>query len=164
MSIKNAVLEQDFNKAVAELAFVIHNAEMQLKTEGWGFWGAGEGDAPESFQKLKSFGKQFPVANYGCDKSIYPKDVNIAWRFWHDCMHILYEKNFSKDAELFVMDRQLAYAKRLGVSQLALDIFEADMKGQVLYYAKHGEFVDNQKAFVQSCLKVGIKNAIKVRH
>ena len=108
---------------------------------------------------------RIPIADYGSNTSIYSSShSNTLFRFWHDVLHLENNLGFNFSDEMAVADLHIQAAKEFNLSGLAIRILEADTKGQVKYYFKHKEFVNNQEAFVQSCIKLGIKNAIKLKH
>lgn len=161
--MKNINLESDFYNAVTELKIIIQKAKSECIEKGFNFWPASNQDAPETFEALKEHGRIFPVLASGGGTSIYGTDINIDFRFWHDCLHIELEKDFSTSGENSVADKHIEYAKSKGASLLALAILEADTKGQIAYYHKFKEFVGNQTAFVQTCVNRGLKTALMVK-
>ena len=157
-------LESQKQAAYAELAAFIEHQAAMLRGVGWSYHATA--DAPESFKALKEQTRNrcIPVANYGCDKSIYSHSVNVMFRFYHDAVHLEHNLGFNFDDEMAVADIHMADAKAYGLSDLAMQALVADTRGQVGYYFKHKEFVDNQAAFVSSCLDLGINNAMRVKH
>ena len=96
------------------------------------------------------------VSSEGCDTAIYGTVPNIAFRFWHDCVHCELRQDFSYHGEQAVILYQWDELKAYGISDGALAIFEADTIGQVCYYYKHKEFVKDQARFITACLTQGI--------
>jgi len=158
------ILEIERDKAVKEIEMLITLKANECVGRGWNFYLTS--DAPETFKDLKeqTVNMRIPIADYGSDKSIYSKYVNSLFRFWHDVTHLELDKGFSVDGEMAVINEHLKAGRELRLSPLAMDILEADTKGQVLYYDRHKEFVDNQKAFVDSCVQHGIRRAIAYAH
>jgi len=159
------MLETDFNNAVKEIRMLVTLKAKECIGRGWSYQLVAE--APESYKDLKEMTKGFvvPIASYGSDQTIYDNhSVNTMFRFWHDVIHLEEDLGFGVNDESLVADIHIREGVSMGLSSLALDILEADTKGQVLYYDRFGEFVGNQKAFVQSCINKGMKNALRVRH
>lgn len=97
------------------------------------------------------------ISTEGCETSIYGESVNVLFRFYHDVTHIKLDKGFSKDDELAVVAVHMEDARAYGLSPDACAMLYADTAGQVLYYAKHKAFIDNQAAFIADWLRYGIK-------
>jgi hypothetical protein len=161
--MRNQVLETDFNKAVEEIkVFLAAMADKCIK-RGWDFYATS--DAPESYKELKerSTNKCIPIADYGSDTSIYGKDINTLFRFYHDVTHLENDWSFSKQGETDTVKKHQADAEEYGLSSLALQILWADTYGQVEYYFTNKRFIDNQVDFVWMCLQVGINNACRIK-
>lgn len=107
--------------------------------------------------------KEIIVSTVGCETAIYSLSANIAFRFWHDCIHCLLRKDFSYKGEHEVIMYQLAELRELGVSDNALEVFTADTVGQVRYYYQHNEFVKDQHRFITACLTQGLEQAILIK-
>ena len=151
--------------AIEELSIFIDAQATALKIQGWKYFTTDK--APESFKALKgqTIGKRIPIANYGGDTSIYGDvAINERFRFWHDVTHLKLNEGFSKQGEYAVVEQHLLEAERYGLSPLAMAILRIDTKGQVDYYFRHKEFVQNQDAFLDTCLLRGTDLAIKVKH
>lgn len=161
--MKRQLLESDFNTAVEELKEFITGMANRCIAEGWSYYTTD--NAPETFKDLKqrTRGKRIPIADYGSDTSIYGKDINTLFRFWHDVTHLENNWSFSEEGETSVVTKHLEDAKEYGLSPLAQEILWADTYGQVKYYYKHKRFVENQLDFVWMCLQLGINQACKVR-
>lgn len=158
-------LESVKQAAIAEVAKLIEFKTLECYARGWAYLPTS--NAPESFKALKAstIGKIIPVADYGCDKSIYKSpNINIKFRFWHDVTHLELDSGFSVSGETNVIKAHLAEAKEFGLSPLAMRILEADTIGQVLYYDKYKQFVDNQEAWLDSCLTYGVSKALGFKH
>ena len=150
------MLDKQFNSAISELTVFIKKRCLQLSIDGWSYFETDK--APESFKELLTYkdSKSLPIANYGNEFTIYPNEsANTSFRFWHDCLHIEYNKGFSFNDELFISNIHIQDARKEGLSLDAIRILIADTRGQIQYYYKHKEFVTYQKAFVQEYLKRG---------
>ena len=99
----------------------------------------------------------------GCETAIYGTAANIAFRFWHDCIHCELRRDFSLAGEKAVIEYQIEELEEYGISDGALAIFEADTIGQVCYYYKHKEFVKDQTRFITACLTQGIAKAVSIK-
>ena len=145
-----------FNNACQELGLFVLQQASNLMGQGWTC--KATSNAPESYPELVDsvINGVVPIANYGCDHTIYDDAAtNIAFRFWHDVLHIKHGLSFSKDAEMTVAAHHIRAARDAGLSDLALNILNADTTGQVLYYYTHKKFVGHQKAFVYDCIRQG---------
>ena len=103
------------------------------------------------------------VSSEGCDTAIYGTVPNIAFRFWHDCIHCELRRDFSLAGEKAVIEYQIQELFEYGISNGAMNIFMADTVGQVRYYYKHNEFVKDQARFITACLRQGITKAISIK-
>ena len=126
-------------------------------------------DAPESFKALLDYAYNdsnnalMPVYSGGNEGSIYGEHGNLCFRAWHDACHIRVMEGFSFWGEVKTIREQYRQAKRAGMSKEGLKLLWLDAFGQVCYYYKHKEFVNNQQAFVNHALEHGIREAIKER-
>lgn len=151
----------DIEMACIELAGFVHSMANNLLKSGWSY--TATSNAPESFKELKetTVGKHILVANYGCDSSIYLDDeTNILFRFWHDVHHLELDVNFSKSGEYQAISKQLEQGLDYGLSNLALTMLYYDTIGQVEYYFKHKQFVNNQYNFCKLALGLGLTRAL----
>ena len=166
MSHNFRFISSDVKKAaINEIKAFIEFSANKCKTRGFDYFGTDT--APEGFKALKEMtvNKLIPIANYGCDTSIYNcVDTNILFRFYHDVTHLELNEGFSKVGEYAVINQHLEELRAFGASSLAIEIFYFDTIGQVDYYFHHKEFIDNQAAFLDSCLQLGLVYALKVKH
>ena len=155
----------DTTNALIELnSFIKHMAWKCKQLDGWSY--VATSNAPEGFKQLKeqTINRCIPIANYGCDSSIYDSpETNVLFRFYHDVTHLSLNEGFSKSGEYAVIDQHMIDGKAYGLSELALNILEMDTRGQVDYYFKHKEFVSNQLAFLNNCLELGLNNALEIK-
>jgi hypothetical protein len=108
-------------------------------------------ESKDSFKELKEgfkFSNIITVSTIGCDTSIFSKQANLNFRFWHDAIHLLLNKDFSLSGETSVISFQLNELKKMGLSNDALSLFNCDAQGQVEYYYMFKEFVTCQKEFI----------------
>ena len=123
-------------------------------------------DAPNTYQELVeawNYGELI-VSGEHCDQSIYgDPTVNIAFRAWHDSIHLYDGLTFSFEDEYWVAFAQCQQIKALGASQWDIDLLWADTFGQVCYFDKWGRFPDNQRAFVASWIFDGSEQALARR-
>lgn len=103
------------------------------------------------------------LSTVGCETSCYTREGNLDFRAWHDYCHVSWRKGFDTESELFIVEQQYQVLVDMGLSDEALCIFQADTVGQILYYAKHKEFVKDQKRFINLCLQVGINRAVELK-
>ena len=162
----NNISEQAFKSAVNEIETMLDAKVLELILRGWSYYLTE--DAPETWDALMKYkaSKRLPIASHSSDSAIYSSaDYNYKFRFWHDVTHLELNADFSYEGEILTAEKHLKEGQEWGLSELAIDILKADSVGQVEYYHHHdGLFVDNQEAFVQSCLRLGIRKAIAYKH
>ena len=103
------------------------------------------------------------LSTVGCETSIYRFTGNMHFRAWHEYCHVSWRKGFDTESELFIVEQQYQVLVGMGLSDEALCIFQADTEGQILYYAKHKEFLKDQTRFINLCLHVGINSAVELK-
>ena len=167
MSSNNRFISIEAKKAaIAQISkFIKNRANKCSLVMGYSFFATE--NAPETFKELKlqTVDKVIPIASYGADSSIYDcRETNILFRFYHDVAHLEHNKGFNTQDEHYIANLHITEFVEFGASSLAVEIFRNDTIGQIEYYNKHKDFVCNQMAFMDSCLSVGIVNAIKVKH
>ena len=123
--------------------------------------------APDSFTELKGWasasrpGDSMPVYNGGCDNTIYSHPrYNYAFRAWHDQIHLDLDLGFGKLAEIKVCNEHVRQARArsvmVGLNDEDIRAIYCDVAGQVLYYYKYKEFINDQALFVGACMENGI--------
>lgn len=117
-------------------------------------------EAPASFGELcaqmSTVGAIVPWSG-ASDATIYSApEINHAFRAWHDWHHWAGGLDFSPEAEARVCQRQIAEMLDLhglnAVTERWVRILDAEINGQVAYFARWGRFPDNQRAFVEQYL------------
>ena len=158
------VLNKDKENAIKELKVFITLKAKECMAYGWNYHLCE--NAPERFKGLKekTLNYNIPISKEGSNKNINGSEVNNVLRFWHDDTHVTLNKSFSEKGELAVIKEHLKDGKEYGLSNLALFILKADTEGQVKYYFKHKEFVNNQAAFIDTCIQYDIKHAMRFKH
>ncbi len=114
--------------------------------------------APSTYEDLVAHlnsGNRMVVFSGGCEKTIYAdREVNYAFRAWHDWCHWRGQHNFSLEGEVAVWEMQCRHiVTRYGISNTQMRwifILHAEVVGQRIYYEKHRAYIDNQYAFVAS--------------
>jgi hypothetical protein len=118
-------------------------------------------DAPGTYKALKAHldtGKRLVVYDGGCEGTIYanPK-VNHALRAWHDYSHWKGEHDFSVEGEcaVFVMQRRHLLYLYGDTEQTRrwINILNAEVVGQRLFYERHKRFVEDQRGFIEAYMK-----------
>lgn len=118
-------------------------------------------DAPNDWQTLRDWNNfhklgvdSLPVWNGESDQSIYNrKEDNFLFRAWHDAIHLKNNLDFSLLGELRAASIHIKELNALRAPYSVKRAVEADTAGQVLYHEKYKEFVKDQKAFVEACIK-----------
>ena len=109
--------------------------------------------APSTYSELARRGmRDLEISPLACEGTIYGNvATNIAFRAWHDATHIRHGLGFTLADELRVAAIQ--------VSQVSCPFDRAlvwcDVAGQALYFARHGAFPRDQRAFVAHYLRNG---------
>lgn len=131
--------------------FHIHRARRFQKTYGIGYEAAPL--APSTLPEMK---KEYEVAaRHGIytvldafsDKTIFRlKEMNYAFRFMHDMMHIHHNLTTSGPDEVLLATMEAEYiTQKLGPDEARLHMI--DTAGQIIYHQLHGEFPVDQKLF-----------------
>lgn len=118
-------------------------------------------DAPSSLQAIKDHVEKtgrMKVSDEFGDTSIYgDKEVNCAFRAWHDFHHLRGNHEFTPEGEYQVAVAQCKdISKVYGYTAQArefMSYIKADVVGQVEYFERYGEFPQDQKAFVLAWMK-----------
>lgn len=91
----------------------------------------------------------------GSDATIYgDARVNWAFRAWHDATHCTMLYDFSFAGEAMTCEAQIAELLQRYPNAPALwpAILRAEVIGQALHYQQHGQFPEDQRAFVRRLL------------
>lgn len=107
-----------------------------------------DGSGPKSLDELRAMASsgatRFPVNTDGSDQTVFTDPtVNLLFRAWHDIGHLVLNQPFTREGERAVAAWQMSYLK--GIDK---QIMWSDIVDQYDYYAEHGEFVKDQRAFV----------------
>lgn len=120
-----------------------------------------DGGAPDTAHKLftayeaacrgRSHGNYglLPVSGDNMHTTIFGSDqANLAFRFWHDILHISYGLDFSLKSEVAIGEMHVAEVKRIfGHASMEGRIMEADTVGQSIYQSIKGQFPKDQTRF-----------------
>lgn len=122
--------------------------------------------APSTFKELVEYRhcNVLPVFSGGSDKTIYKHAYqNYNFRFVHDLHHIKLNKDFSFEGEKMTIKSHFEKFRRWSftassitdcvIRRDALKLFLADTIGQIKYYYREGEYVDNQLEFSIALMK-----------
>jgi hypothetical protein len=114
-------------------------------------------DAPNSYKALtlpSAYDSQgrLRVYNGGSERTIYGSNrVNLAFRAWHDSLHLQYGLTFQPDDEIELASIHASMIKGDYEKRLIM----ADVKAQVLHWQKFNAYVEDQRGFVVDYLKTG---------
>ena len=117
-------------------------------------------DAPDTYDKLVvhlDCGKPLVVFAGGSEQTIYgDREVNYAFRAWHDWCHWRGGHPFNREGEQAVYAMQCQHLVQLYDYSLRtrrwFDILYAEIIGQQLYFEQHRQFPADQRAFVERFL------------
>lgn len=114
--------------------------------------------APDNWEDLKALldaGQRLTVWSGGSEKTIFAdREVNFAFRAWHDWTHYRGNFDFSPLGEIMTCEQQIrdlakVYGGGNSVKRWA-PILRCEIIGQALHNALTGEFPDDQRAFYES--------------
>ena len=106
--------------------------------------------APDTWQALQE-SKSIVISPYGSETAVFPLHVNLAFRAWHDSIHLKVCADFSlagesKACEAQIEDLYKATTNR-ALRRFGSKILECEIVLQAEYFFKTGMFVADQKAF-----------------
>jgi hypothetical protein len=135
--------DREFNAAILHIADKLTNGRY-----------TGVTNAPSTLQELKdrfAYSGQICVSSEHCDNTIYgDREVNIAFRAWHDWCHLVGNHEFDLGGEYTVAKMQYEHMERVYGKRLARKwwpLIDAEVSGQAAYVANMGEFPVDQPAF-----------------
>lgn len=95
-------------------------------------------------------GTPFRVPHDDCKDTIYGSALsNMAFRFWHDMVHVTYGLDVTLEDELIAGRHHVADIKRMGYSKDHQDLMWIDTIGQSLYNYVVGHFPKDQLDFTR---------------
>ena len=99
-----------------------------------------------------------PVNPFGAEGSIYDSvATNIAFRAWHDSLHLALWADFGSAGEYAVALEHRRLARLAGLPESDVRALWADTWQTFCYAARHnGEFPTNPRAFVAQCLETDL--------
>ena len=108
--------------------------------------------APDTYERLKTecTPNNLIVWNGASETSIWGKEGNYLFRAFHDHIHLSYDLSFSDEDEGAVCDKSIELLK-LNPSERRL--MEIEIKGQLDYKNKYGDFPVDQLAFTIKALE-----------
>ena len=117
-------------------------------------------DAPDTYVKLRAHldrTKQMLVWSGGSENTIYAdREVNWAFRAWHDWCHYNGAHPFTPEGERAVFEMQCSHLLLLFNDCLRtrhwIKILRAEVIGQQEYFYKHGHYPPDQRVFVDAYL------------
>ena len=104
-----------------------------------------------------------PVSGKFCDGTIWRSArTNCAFRAWHDTLHLQLHRDFSAGGELDIARAHQVLLPDHLDDESRLWLW-ADTAGQTLHHQVHGDFPDDQKAFVNAVVDQGMQSALRVK-
>ncbi|UVJ38061.1 hypothetical protein [Arthrobacter sp. CJ23] len=126
--------------------------------------------APNTYKGLKAAfelsmqdGRPLPVSSENSTGVVFTDpQVNYAFRFAHDCHHVMLGLSFSSRDEFALARWQMVMLAEAGFTEKDLEwqLFYADAMGQVLYYALTKQFVSDQLRFALECTRHGVEQGL----
>lgn len=161
--------EGDFEARIKLSRFVDAQATGMQNFVGFGW--KPDHKAPSDFISLKRAalasartGEPLPVSDEYCAQTIYTSsEINYAFRFWHDCTHVLMDKGFDLDSELTVSRAHLKVLKSYGMGPGTpeYELLRADTLGQTLCGETTGTFPVDQPCFARRAIVLGLGKAVQ---
>lgn len=146
-----------FDKALLELSTAITYQANKLMAQGYAYT-AVEEITPRCYQETTS--KHLTICSTGYESNILGQMVNMDYRFWYTCTKIQTQVTYNELQQLKTVAVLHKELESMGLSELALDIFQADTVGQIMYHDQHKALPQDQTLFVNECLIIGIDAAI----
>lgn len=155
--------------AIEQLSgFALRRAEAIQNEVGFGF--RSSPTAPATFADLRRerracqcSGLPLRVSNRHNDSAILAPEINVAYRFWHDCTHIRLNENFTRMGEVLVGQEQLRQLEADGhvAGSLPWRLLFAETVGQTECVHRIGRFPIDQRRFTIEYLELGLPTAIR---
>lgn len=105
-------------------------------------------EAPNDYETLKAMCSvnNIIVWSGASDKTIFSDDkVNIAFRAWHDLIHLKHDFDFSLEGEIATTYEQINELPEYW--ELERNLLESEVIGQARYYYATGDFPKDQRKF-----------------
>lgn len=157
----------EFQKARVSLsAWILGEAIDLTRQTGVNFEDVHQGH-PETFEDVLlawdeclSLKTPYKVYSGACDNSVYTTlHANLCFRFVHDFMHYLHNRDFSTESELHLGNLMVyKVGSVFGHDSAECLLMQADTIQQTLFYRDTEKFVDNQLLFALDYFKT-IKGA-----
>jgi len=163
------ISEMDLKRARGRLSeWMLGFAEATAEELGFGWQPTPT--APNTYRGLKAAftlslqdGRPLPVFSENSDPVVFSDPAaNIAYRFVHDCHHVILDYSFSSKHEFGLARWQMERLREAGFTEKDLEwqLFYADAIGQVHLYALTKKFVSNQLRFALDCVRHGMEQAL----
>lgn len=117
-------------------------------------------DAPDTLESLTDYIERtgrIAVWSGASDRTVFSDpETNYAFRAWHDFHHWRHQLSFDAYGERVVLEHQVADIRTLyghgADADRMVEILEAEVLGQLMHEAEHGDFPEDQRAFAQAWL------------
>lgn len=135
----------------------IHTISERLFPTGYD---VSETEAPETYEALcdrLNAGKSMIVYSGASEDTIYgDREINWAFRAWHDWCHWRGGFDFTAEGEAQAVEMQIGHIMQVyGDSEDTrkwAEILRAEVNGQLQYLTIHGDFPQDQAAFIKAYL------------
>lgn len=140
---------------------------------GFTYTGCDHGLCPQTLAQLQReasechrSGQPFRVSHDHCKDTIYGNALaNMAFRFWHDMIHVEYGLDVTLEDELRAGRHHVEVIKQLGYSQDHQTLMWIDTCGQSLYNFLVGEFPAKQMEFTKRIVALAtLQHATSLEH
>ncbi len=103
------------------------------------------------------------VSSFNNDTTVFGPDVNLAYRFWHDCEHVRLRADFSHGGEVIVAGQQMHEFERSGVRPYspAWKLLFVETFGYTECNRLLGVFPEDQRQFAADYLEHRLPEAIR---
>lgn len=121
--------------------------------------------SPVTYEAVRTQAERYGiywVFGGGSDDTIFScKEVQLAYRAWHDSIHLRHELDFSKESELAVAKLQEIYALRAGMPERDAMLLRLDLEAHIEYHYAKGEHPVRQLELIADCMKHGVLPVVR---
>lgn len=122
-------------------------------------------DSPTTYETVKAqrdkYGIYHVFSGGSTDTIFTRREVQYAYRAWHDSIHMAMKLDFSKESELQVAKLQEKIALNAGVSERDAKLLRLDLEAHIEYYYAKGQHPVRQLELIYDCLHRGVMPVVR---